>query len=224
MATIREISAKLKTKGALSFRLADEEAKLAAQVAEIAAQRAAKEKKLAAAEAPRWKEARTRAHQAIGAYQFGDVVATLQDLRLSATSLQAERDDVLQRAQWLADWKTQLIADINGTGFGGAVTDIHGVRYDGPVRRASATEMELKMRYGRVMSKWLNLSPKMLLTISTAFIRPGVSDIPERQWLSAIFALQTGQTDAANDLAAKAADAKPEFRDLRRQFFPDAKK
>ena len=122
------------------------------------------------------------------------------------------------------DWKGKLLADINGTGFGGAVTDIHGVKYDGPVRRASATEMELKTRYGRVMVRWLNLSPQMLLTMSTAFIRPGVSDIAERQWLSAIFAMQTGQVEAANDLAQKAAAAKAEFRDLLPRFFPGAGK
>jgi hypothetical protein len=36
-----------------------------------------------------------------------------------------------------------------------------------------------------VLTDWLNLSPEMLLKISTAFIRPGVSDNAERQWLCA---------------------------------------
>jgi hypothetical protein len=115
----------------------------------------------------RWKATLARARQAIAAYQFSEAVATLQKVNLTATSLQAERDDAVQRAQWIADWKTKLIEDINGTGF---------VRYNGPMRRATATEMELKTRYGRVMSKWLNFSPKML-TMSIAFIRPGVSNI-----------------------------------------------
>ena len=78
----------------------------------------------------------------------------------------------MQRAKWLAEWKTKLISDINQTGYGGAVTDIHGVRYDGPVRRATADKLELKTRYGSVMTDWLNLSPEMLLKMSTAFIRP----------------------------------------------------
>jgi hypothetical protein len=81
------------------------------------------------------------------------------------------------------------------------VTDIHGVRYDGPVRRATKDKLELKTRYGSVMTGWLNLSPEMLLKMSMAFIRPGVADIPERQWLSAIFAAQTGQTAAANEFS-----------------------
>jgi hypothetical protein len=129
----------------------------------------------------------------------------------------------LQRARWLADWKAKLIGDINGTGFGGAVTDIHWMRYDGPVRRATPNKLELKTRYGSVMTDWPNLSLQMLLTMSTAFIRPAVSDLAERQWLSAVFASETGQAEAANKLAAKAAAAKPEFRDLLPRFFPAAK-
>jgi len=107
---------------------------------------------------------------------------------------------------------------------GGVVTDIHGVRYDGPVRRATKDKLELKTRYGSVMTGWLNLSPDMLLKMSIAFIRPGVVDVPERQWLCAIFAAHTGQTAAANELAEKAAAAKANFRDLLPRFFPTAKK
>ena len=221
---IREISGKLKAKGALAFQLADEEAKITAQVAELSQKRAADEKAWAVAEAPRWQAARVAEKKLLAAYQFGTAVTFLDKLPLTAASLQAERDAERQRAGWLADWKTKLISDINGTGFGGAVTDIHGVKYDGPVRRATADKLELKTRYGTVMTSWLNLSPQMLLKMSTAFIRPAVSDVPERQWLSAIFAAQTGQTEAANDLARQAAEAKADFRDLLPRFFPTAKK
>ena len=49
------------------------------------------------------------------------------------------------------------------------MTDIHGVRYDGPVRRATKDKLELKTR--SVMTGWLNLSPEMFLKMSRAFIR-----------------------------------------------------
>ena len=74
------------------------------------------------------------------------------------------------------------------------------------------------------MTDWLNLSPKMLLTMSTAFIRPGAADLPRREWLSAIVAQETGQADAAKELARKAAPGKAEFADLLASYFPDAKK
>jgi len=74
------------------------------------------------------------------------------------------------------------------------------------------------------MTGWLNLSPEMLLKMSTAFIRPAGADIPKRQWRSAIFAAQTGQMETANELATKAAEAKSDFRFLHTRFFPAAKK
>ncbi|MBA3543025.1 MAG: serine/threonine protein kinase [Chthoniobacterales bacterium] len=224
LARTRAVVKKLKAKGALAFQMADEEAKLAAQATEAAEKRAAEEKKAAAEETPRWQAAVAAERQAIAAYRFEKAREIIETAKLSAPSLLAEREEELQRARWLADWKTKLISDINGTGFGGVVTDIHNVRYDGPIRRATPDKIELKTRYGSVMTSWLNLSPQTLLTMSTAFIRPQVEDLAERQWLSAVFALQTGQTEKANELARAAAEAKPEFRALLPRFFPTAKK
>ncbi len=221
---IREVNRKLKAKGALSFQLADEEATIAARVSKMTEKRAAEEKERVAEEAPRWKDALMAERKPLAAYQFAEAKAALEKVKLTAPALQAERDDELLRLGWLADWKAKLISDINGTGYGGVVTDVHGVKYDGPVRRATSDKLELKTRYGSVMTSWLNLSPEMLLKMSTAFIRPSVSDLAERQWLSAIFAAQTGQAETANPLAKKAAEAKSDFRDLRPRFFPAAKK
>lgn len=181
------------------------------------------EKNLLAAESPGWQATLAAERKAEASYQFPEAVAILEKAKVTASALQQERADDLQRARWLADWKNQLIADINGTGFGGAVTDIHGVRYDGPVRRANANELELRTRYGRVMVRWLNLSPAMLLAMSRAFIQAGFSGTADREWRSAIFAEATAQTEAANQLAAKAAAADPKFHELLPRFFPDAR-
>ncbi|MEO7725496.1 MAG: serine/threonine-protein kinase [Chthoniobacterales bacterium] len=228
---IRALSGKLKAKGPLAFRVTDEEAKLAAQGKERAARQAADaekravtDKKLAATEEPRWQKAQATARQPLAAYRFENAVAILESTKLESQTLQAAREQELQRVRWLSKWKTTLISDLNQTGYGGVVTDIHGVKYDSPVRRATADKIELKTRYGSVMTDWRSLAPAMLLKMSTAFIRPGVSDLTERQWLSAIFAAQTGQTTAATELAGKAAEAKAEFRELRTRYFPEGKK
>ncbi len=229
--SIRALARKLKAKGALAFRVADEEARIAAQGRELAARRAAEEekraaeeKKLAATEAPRWQAALAAARKPLATYHFENARALLESTKLEAKSLQTERDQELQRVKWLAEWKAKLISDINQTGYGGTVTDIHGMRYDGPVRRATPDKLELKTRYGSVMTDWLNLSPQMLLKMATAFARPSASDIPERQWLSAVFAAQTGQREIAQELAGKAAEAHAEFRELLPRYFPEAKK
>jgi predicted Ser/Thr protein kinase len=204
--------------------MADKEAKVAAQLRELSEQRRAKEKEYAVVETPGWQAALVAERKALAAYRFNNAVEILESIKLEAPSLQAERDHELQRALWLLQWKTKLISDINQTGFAGVVTDIHGLRYEGKVRRATPNELELRTRYGSVMSDWLNLSPEMLLKMATSFVHPAVADNAERQWLGAIFAEQTGQTRMANELAAKAARAKPEFRDLLPRFFPEVAK
>jgi hypothetical protein len=137
LTNIRNLAQKLKTKGALSFRFADEEAKLSAQVAVLAQKRAKQENALAAKERPRWERAAAAAGKAIEAYHFDDAIHILETTGLKAGSLRAMREKELQRARWLADWKRKLINDINDTGYSGAVTDVHGLRHDGPVRLAT---------------------------------------------------------------------------------------
>jgi hypothetical protein len=231
LANLRRVIAQLKTKGALNFRLTDEETALAANSAEFqerraaeAKQRAVTDEKLAATETPVWQSAESAARNLEAAYRFADALAILRNARATATTLVKKRELEMQCVVWLADWKNELIADINRTGFGGAVTDIHGLRYDGPVQRADAKELELKTRYGGVMTRWQNLSPQMLLAMSTAFIQPGVPDLAKREWLIAIFARQNGLTNPGNELARKAADADAKFRDELPRFFPDAEK
>ncbi|HEY1582660.1 MAG TPA: hypothetical protein VGF73_06145, partial [Chthoniobacterales bacterium] len=220
---IREITSHLKAKGALAFQLADEEAKLSAEVAQVTARKAEEEKKRATEEAPKWRAALGAERRAIAGYQFAKGRDIIESTRLSAASLQKEREEELQRSLWLADWKSKLISDLNQTGYGGSVTDIHGLRYDGPVHRATSDKLELKTRYGSVMTDWLNLSPPMLLTISRAFLRPQGADAAEREWLCAIFAAQTGQAKVGRELAQQAAKAEPQYRDLLPRYFPDAK-
>lgn len=220
---LRQVIAQLKTKSALVFRLNDEESALVAQVATATKTRAAAEKKVVAAEEPRWQAALRTAQQEESGYRFDEAVAALQNVQLTAAPLLAQREEALHRARWLAEWKGKLIADLNSTGYGGAINDIHGLRYDAGARRATADEIELKTRYGAVMTRWTNLSPQMLLAMSRAFIRPRARDLGEREWLSAIFAKATGQDAAARDLATKAAAASGTYRELLPQFFPAAK-
>jgi tRNA A-37 threonylcarbamoyl transferase component Bud32/predicted RNA-binding Zn-ribbon protein involved in translation (DUF1610 family) len=203
--------------------VANQNAKAAAQADALSELRRAKTRKYAAAEAPRW-QAQAAEQKALAEYRFENAVEILESTKLEAPSFQAERDQELQRALWLLQWKTKLISDINQTGFAGVVIDRQGLRYEKGVRRATPNELELRTRHNSLMSDWLSLSPEMLLKMATGFIRPGASDLGEREWLSAVFAAETAQSRLANELAAKAARAKPEYRDLLPRFFPEVAK
>lgn len=117
-----------------------------------------------------------------------------------------------KKPQWLAQWKRTLVDDLNRTHFSGAIVDLAGVQYTGI---ASATDQTLKMKlpYGETEIPWAKLPPQTQLAIAQSFVRPNAPDAPERQWLCAVFANATGQTDAAKKLAEAAAQAKLEYRE-----------
>jgi tRNA A-37 threonylcarbamoyl transferase component Bud32/predicted RNA-binding Zn-ribbon protein involved in translation (DUF1610 family) len=117
-----------------------------------------------------------------------------------------------KKAQWLNDWKNKLINDLNHRHFSGAIVDLNGVQYSG-VESATRDTLTMKLPYGLVRIDWTKLTPKTLLAISTSFIQPNPPDAPDRQWLCAVFASETGQTVAARQLAEAAAKSKPEYRD-----------
>jgi hypothetical protein len=77
---------------------------------------------------------------------------------------------------------------------------------------ASAQNLALKVPYGTVQAPWEKLAPKTLLAISTSFIKPNAPDAADRQCLCAVFANETGQTDAARQLAESAAKSKLGYR------------
>jgi DNA-directed RNA polymerase subunit RPC12/RpoP len=146
------------------------------------------------------------------ARQVGD-----QQKTESAAREQAKQKEVQQAAQkkpqWLADWKTKLISDLNQRHFAGAIVDLSGVQYTG-IDSATADKLGMKVPYGSVQIDWAKLSPKALLAISTSFVQPNAADAADRQWLCAVYASETGQADVANQLAEAAAKSKPEYRDL----------
>jgi len=78
----------------------------------------------------------------------------------------------------------------------------------------------MKLPYGTAWITWEKLSPQTLLMLSRSFIAPVARDAADRQWRCAVFASETGQTEAARDLVDAAAKAKPECKEQISQLFP----
>jgi hypothetical protein len=78
----------------------------------------------------------------------------------------------------------------------------------------------MKLPYGIARVKWEQLSPQELLAVSKSFIDPRLRDAADRQWRCAVFASETGQTEAARQLADAAAKAKPEYKEQISVLFP----
>jgi hypothetical protein len=118
------------------------------------------------------------------------------------------------------DWKNTLIDDLNRAHFSRALTDSSGAQYTGIV---SATDegLTMKLPYGIAWITWEKLSPQTLLMVSRSFIDSGARDAADRQWRCAVFASETGQTEAARELAEAAARAKPEYKEQTSVLFPE---
>lgn len=216
LASVRDLRKKLRMRTAMSEELASEEKNLAARVSDQqkkeTASRQQQRKETVNVEMPAWNGAIANYRKQIPLYDFAAASAAVQSARLTDPSLKQSQEATKKKAQWLVDWKDKLIADINRAQFSGAIADTSGVQYQG-VTSATPEQLLLKTPYGTVALPWTKFAPKTLLAISSSFIQPNAPDAADRQWLCAVFAAETGQTESARQLAEAAAKTKPEYRD-----------
>src|SRR6266567_2805702 len=159
-----------------------------------------------------WNAALANYKEHVAVYDFRGAGAAINAVQITDSALKKSQTAMLKKAQWLADWKNKLIVDLIRAHFSGSIADIDGARYNGIVG-ADPEKLMLKTRYGIVGLPWAKLQPKKLLAVSASFIWPEARDAGDRQWLCAVFANETGQTDAARQFAESAAKAKPKYRE-----------
>jgi len=167
-----------------------------------------------------WNRALAKYKEQVVLYHFAQAAEAIKNVRLIGTSFRAVKEVAEKKAQLLIDWKNTLIKDLNVAHFSGTLTDNTGRKYAG-IAGATDDSLSMRLSYGIARVTWDQLPPQELLAISTSFIKPRASDAPDRQWCCAVFASQTGQTEAARQLAEAAARAKPEYREQVSILFPD---
>ena len=167
-----------------------------------------------------WNAALSSYKEQVALYNFADAVEAIKNMRPSDASLKSAKETAERKGQWLVDWKNDLIKDLNDTHFSGALADRSGEQYTG-IAGATDKSLSLKLRYGIARITWTELSPQALLNVSTSFIQPTAPDAADRQWRCAVFASETGQAEAARQLADAAAKTKPQYRDEISQLFAD---
>jgi serine/threonine protein kinase len=167
-----------------------------------------------------WNSALANYRQQIALYNFPGAAAAIKSVKLSDATFKQAKEATEKKAQWLIDWKNELIYDLNRRHFSGAFTDRSGVHYTG-IASATDDSLSLKLPHGIARVTWEKLPPKELLTVSKSFIKPGAPDAADRQWRCAVFAGQTGQAEAARQLADAAAKTRPQYRDQISSLFSD---
>jgi hypothetical protein len=159
-----------------------------------------------------WNKALANYREQVALYQFAQAAEGIRNVKLIGAYYKPAEEVAEKRARLMLDWKNTLIDDLNRAHFSGTLTDNSGAQYTGIV---SATDegLTMKLPYGIAWITWEKLSPKDLLAVSKSFIDPGARDAADRQWRCAVFASETGQTEAATQLAEAAVRGKPEYRE-----------
>jgi hypothetical protein len=223
LARVRDLKKNLKQHTALWDEINAQEKALATRVGDQRrvedSARAQERKKSLDAELPGWNAALANYRQKIGLYDFAGARDAISAAKVSEPGLQEARTAAQKKAQWLIDWKTKLIDDLNRAHFVGTISDAGGAQYSG-IDGATAQTIAMKIPYGSAQLPWTKLPPKTLLDVSRYFIKAPAPDIPDREWLSAVFAAETGQTEAARSLADAAVKAKPEYQASLSALFP----
>ncbi|HWN64934.1 MAG TPA: protein kinase [Candidatus Binatus sp.] len=184
-----------------------------------AATRAENEKKVLALETAPWNAALSNYREQIALYDFAAARDAIKNVQLSGASLKQAQEATEKRAQWLIDWKNNLIDDINRAHFSGAISDSSGAKFTG-IAGATDQSLSLKLPYGIARVTWRELPPKTLLTVSTSFVKPNAPDAADRQWRCAVFASEFGQTEVARQLAEAAVKVNSRYHEQISQLFP----
>ncbi len=162
-------------------------------------------------ESPGWKAMLAAYRQKVGAYDFAGARDAIAKAQFSEPSLKESQENLAKKAQWLVDWKTHFIEDLNRVRFTGAISDVTGMQYTG-IKHASEARLNLMMPHGSTELNWTKFSPATLLAIANWLIaKVPAAEAADREWLSAVFANETGQPEPARFLANAAAKAKPEY-------------
>ena len=167
-----------------------------------------------------WNRALANYREQVALYHFTQAAEGVRNVKLIGAYYRPAEEIAEKRARLMFDWKNTLIDDLNRTHFSGTLTDSSGAKYAGVV---SATDegLTMKLPYGIAWITWEKLSPQTLLMVSRSFINPVARDAADRQWRCAVFASETGQTEAATELAETAARTKPEYKEQIPQLFSD---
>jgi serine/threonine protein kinase len=166
-----------------------------------------------------WNKALASYKEQVALYHFAQAAEEIRNVKLIGGYYKPAEEVAEKRAQLMFDWKNTLIDDLNRARFSGTLTDSSGAQYTGIV---SATDegLTMKLPYGIAWITWDKVAPKEILAVSKSFIDPGAPGAADRQWLCAVFASETGQTEAARELAEAAARAKPEYKEQISVLFP----
>ena len=135
------------------------------------------------------------------------------DANVKTEKSRDEQELLAKKAQWLANFKSQLIEDLNKTGYALTITRKTGEAVPGGV--AKANDQQLILRAGGAALPWADLSLDSAYEMGQSFIQPDMPpDITAfRKWHLGVFAFYAGKNKEALELLTAAAKLRSVFKE-----------
>ncbi len=157
---------------------------------------------------------RTQMTGLLAQLKFNEARAVANATFVSGEQAKSTQQAELKRADALAKFKNQLIADINAATYPQPIRKKTGGVVAGVATRANDAGLEIRTPYGAAPLSWTECSPDTMWNMGRHFIQgnPGAVDKSDRQWWVGAFGVLTGKTEEARALLTAAAEGKPEYK------------
>ena len=149
--------------------------------------------------------------------RFSDALAAAQAASVSTPDGVREKDALVKKATWLVQFKNLLIQDINSYGYPDVIVTKTGGRLPDGTKKATEDGVFVQTQFGAVPSPWTMLTPAEILSLASYYQQTTATSapqkVPDRQWLSGVFACEEGLSRDGHTLLVQASQVKDEYKD-----------
>jgi hypothetical protein len=211
---------RLTMKGAMADELEKNLVALEKEVSEQEVKDARKRTEDEALDARVLADAKARATPLAQQYRFGEARVALAAATVKSEKGKREKDTLMKRAEWLGQFKSQLIRDLSTVGYSAPIARKTGGQVPGTVSRATEAQLEIMTPHGILAFPWTDVASDSIFQMARSFIRPDSAPerIADRQWLLGVYALFAGKHAEGRALLAESSQTKSEYRDQVARF------
>ncbi len=203
----KEARAEMKLTTKFSKSLDESIAEFEPQVATLLAEKAKMDADNAAADAKNLPEAKKKRADLVAQYKFTEARFAITSASINSDAGKQAQEVLGKKTNWLANFKSILIGDINTFGYPQPVVKKTGPAVPGGIVRADEEKVYVKSQYGFLPVPWTDIAPEQVVVIAQYFIRPTLT--PElsahRKWHLGVFECEFGKMAEGRTLLSDAA-------------------
>ena len=207
--------AQMKMTTTLSKSLDETLGVMAPKVASVMADRARAIAEEIAADEKAMKEAKEKRNDLLSKFLFAEARAAISDPAFKTEKARDEQELLTKKTAWLANFKDQLIEDLNKSGYSQHVTKKSGDILPGAITKADQQQVFAGTADSPVAVPWADVSLDSAYEMGLSFIKSDMAPqiLAFRQWHLGVFAFFAGKTKDALGLLQQGAIGRPVYKE-----------